>query len=186
MTGVARRSGTSWQVVVWVTETGEERWKGERDSEDAACEILREQVGTKPTKKPDGEPSLDRYVQRCEEWAMAVGDYADKAEERRANPPVLMSFTHNVQSDVAKRARGNAVNITRWLHELSVSQKPGDQWMMSDEGMWEWGHPTAYAPFYVTPMRRWDELMGVQRLVVHHRNPVAAHVEQPGAVSQEF
>jgi hypothetical protein len=105
-----------------------------------------------------GEPKLENFVVRGEDWYHGRGEYTDKKSEREADPPVNVSFTP-FESLLSRT--GMYRYWSKQAVELAVKSPPPDfkildEFPPSPNAQWR---ETPFSPFYFLPPSAWEAIV---------------------------
>lgn len=172
LAGRAFPKGGRWSVVITNTETGEVVVNETASHEIAASEALEHHTSVKARSVADGEPSYERYSERCARWYRAQEEFTHLAPQWHAEPPVNLSFT---KFDWEKDARLKCEfedEMTKILDCAACAPKP-ELFPRRADGMTNYyGNLTPYAKFYGAPEEEWPTIIKDNCLIVSHRDGV--------------
>ena len=157
-----------------VKTMGVERvWKyaGPFATEDEAIAHLHELTGKKPIKETDGEPTVELYLKRCEDWYYARGKHSHLREERERSPVIDQSF---VPYELLQRPH----QIKEFHKRLQIVDEYSTC-LATPDAFPKHSNPTGYQikpsssaffPFYVTPVDQWPAIIMDKGLIQSHRD----------------
>ena len=141
------------------------------------------------TKVYEGEPRFDNYLDRCNQWYHANGDYADKEAEWGEDPPVNISVTKGslvLDPAINKRYRDRV----RLVQHYALCNPYPENFPMSDR-VAHMGRFSTYSPFMLSPVGDWPSLIQSEGFTLRRRDdPIPEEVEfdvitEPGSEFEE-
>jgi hypothetical protein len=141
------------------------------------------------TKIYEGEPRFDNYLDRCNQWYEARGDYEDKAPEWAEDPPVNISITKAsmlLDPAINKRYRDRV----RLVQHYALCKPYPENFPMSDR-VAHMGRFSTYSPFMLSPVGDWPSLIQSEGFTLRRRDdPIPEEVEfdvitEPGSEFEE-
>lgn len=123
---------------------------------------------TRQEKKYHGEPTLDNYIRRCSRWYLAQGEYLDLAPEWAANPPVNFSYTHAeacLDEGTLQEYDERVALVYRY-----ATCPPEPRLFPRSSSITNYGKLSPYAPFYLSPVAQWPEIIRLTHLIIDHRD----------------
>ncbi len=168
-TGTARLATdqSHWDVNVWDPggDIGDVSYFSSPD-EHAAVTLLHAQTGKAPDKVYAGEPDPTLFARRVLAW------YKDQplTDEETGQPCCPVNISTTPPLDKYSRAE-YMVKLRLIAHYCTVAPDPVN-FPKSPSGMGGYGRPLSrWAPFYVTPIEHWPEIIQRGHFIVDHRDP---------------
>lgn len=127
-------------------------------TEDEAVQDLRACCGKTPEKVYSGEPEVPLYTKRCLDWYRGVGDYADKADERAKNPPVIITQVTRPLDEVEQIRYYQHLD---YVYHYATCPAHPIKFPPTEQGMRGYNSKALneYAPFFRLPVQDWPALI---------------------------
>lgn len=111
-----------------------------------------------------GEPTLENFQQRCNDWFHGRGQYVHLAKEREALPPVNLSFTPIDSIDWVEYT-----NRLSFVQSLATREPVPENFLRNPGNINPYGKKSIWAGLYLLPVHQWPEYIREQKLMVSHR-----------------
>lgn len=166
--GACSRWKSGWLLQVFAPQTTAPQLKKEIPNEEEVREAFKEAVGVYPEKAYTGEPSTDLYAARCRHWYKGTGDSAPHPQD---DPPVNVSTTSAAILEDPRVARNYGHALQRAVGRATRAPLP-ENFPEHPSGLEDRfsNEPSAYAAFYLTPVRDWPDLVARHRLIQKDRD----------------
>ena len=176
-----KRSGISGRIMrspVNLQDLGEYviKWTKGQPSPEPICgtldEVLHElhkHTGKKPEKVYQGEPSIERFKERCIRWYKGEGEYLDKAPDFHNDPPINISYTHSTVL-LDKDWRAEYLSRVAMIYDLATREANPCNFLKNIDAIRMGSKLATYSPFYLTPPKEWPGLVQSQQFLVAHRD----------------
>lgn len=132
---------------------------------------MHEQTGKTPSKVYIGEPSIDRHIERVDEWYQGTGDFIDEASEREDEPPVAISQTMRL----SPKERNTLRLMIAKIYNQAI-RHPDDAccFLFNAKNMTNRNTKSYWADFYGTEPEDWPEVVERHKFKVKRREPAEA------------
>lgn len=130
---------------------------------------LHKHTGKKPEKAYQGEPSIERYIERCMRWYKGEGEYLDKAPDFQNDPPINISFTH-ASTMLDKDWRADYLSRVAMIYNLATIEANPCNFHKNIDGLRMGATLHPFSPFYLTEPKEWPGLVQSQQFLVAHRD----------------
>lgn len=117
-----------------------------------------------------GEPRLENYISRCRNWYMGEEDYSHLAEQRKkkeVGPPVNISFSTDV---LEEEGMTEYTNRLRLIYDYATRSAYPAAFVRSASSLRQFGSLHPLAPFSLTPVVDWPEVMAKEGFMISHRD----------------
>jgi len=167
VSGTAQRVGNQWKVALT------DGYSGSFSLEEMACNCLHERTGKKPSKAYAGEPCPLNYCKRVRDWYFSEGDYEGEQAMRQAEPPVNVSAVSFGGFDLDEEEE--YLSQVEFIYSHATRPATPNRFFRTEDGMSTFGRPSHFAPFYLTPITRWPDIIETNHFTVLHREDETSH-----------
>ena len=116
-----------------------------------------------------GEPRYENYVARCKRWYAGEGEYEHAKVDREENPPVNISYTFNRRHD-PQDVNPEWYARTKMIHHYATIPPEPSNFPKSASSLRSFGKLSKMAPFYLTGVAQWINIIKELRLITLRRD----------------